>query len=101
MSLSVAPAPRPVAQSTADFDLKDAPSNVLVRKLLDASLINQDDWDGLTADQRQAVAKLSDPQPVLDQLVEFGLLTKYLAERIASGATHGLVLGNYRVLDKI
>jgi len=46
MSLSVAPAPRPVANSTVDTDLQDAPGDGLVRKLLEASLINQDDWSG-------------------------------------------------------
>ncbi len=34
-------------------------------------------------------------------LVRDGLLTNYQLERVACGVTHGLVLGNYRVLDAI
>lgn len=34
-------------------------------------------------------------------LVEQGLLTKFQAERILIGRTHGFVLGRYRVLDQI
>ncbi|MFL5339919.1 MAG: protein kinase domain-containing protein [Gemmataceae bacterium] len=86
---------------TADADLKDIPAGAYVQKLLDANLINPDDWDRLTLDQRQVIAEPTARPHILKQLVECGLLTKYLAERIASGATHGLVLGNYRLLEKI
>jgi response regulator RpfG family c-di-GMP phosphodiesterase len=34
-------------------------------------------------------------------LVQAGLLTNYQVERVECGVTHGLVLGNYRVLDAI
>jgi response regulator RpfG family c-di-GMP phosphodiesterase len=34
-------------------------------------------------------------------LVHAGLLTNYQVDRVAAGITHGLVLGNYRVLDSI
>jgi response regulator RpfG family c-di-GMP phosphodiesterase len=36
-----------------------------------------------------------------ERLVQAGLLTNYQVDRVASGVTHGLVLGNYRVLDSI
>lgn len=34
-------------------------------------------------------------------LVAAGLLTKYQLERVLAGSFHGLVLGNYRVLDRL
>src|SRR5205085_2507585 len=34
-------------------------------------------------------------------LVAHKLLTPYQADRIAAGTTYGLVLGNYRVLDRL
>jgi response regulator RpfG family c-di-GMP phosphodiesterase len=41
------------------------------------------------------------PEVLAKALVEAELLTEYQAERIQSGATHGLVLGNYRVLERL
>lgn len=34
-------------------------------------------------------------------LVQAGLLTTYQVDRVLAGTTHGLVLGNYRILDRI
>src|SRR5262249_3280584 len=34
-------------------------------------------------------------------LVEDGLLTNYQLDRVRAGTTHGLVMGNYRVLDRL
>ncbi len=36
-----------------------------------------------------------------DALVQTGMLTQYQLDRIMAGTTHGLVLGQYRVLDRI
>src|SRR5439155_6940358 len=38
---------------------------------------------------------------LLARLVDHGLLTDYQARRIDAGSTFGLVLGNYRVLDRL
>src|SRR5437016_5429216 len=34
-------------------------------------------------------------------LIESGLLTSFQLDRVLAGQTHGLMLGNYRVLDQI
>src|SRR5436305_9269131 len=34
-------------------------------------------------------------------LIESGLLTPFQLDRVLAGQTHGLMLGNYRVLDQI
>ena len=41
------------------------------------------------------------PRRALSVMVELGLLTHYQAARISTGNTFGLVLGNYRVLDRL
>lgn len=41
------------------------------------------------------------PDAIGRALVEAELLTDYQLERILAGATHGLVLGNYRVLERL
>ena len=41
------------------------------------------------------------PDAIGKALVEAELLTDYQLERILAGATHGLVLGNYRVLERL
>jgi response regulator RpfG family c-di-GMP phosphodiesterase len=50
---------------------------------------------------REDVTASSEEGQVLAKLVERRLLTEYQAARIENGNTFGLVLGNYRVLDRI
>lgn len=73
----------------------------LVEKLLRTAVIIQDDWDSLTPDQREAVASSDDTSSLLDLLVDYRLLTPYQAKRISVGKTFGLILGKYRVLDRL
>jgi response regulator RpfG family c-di-GMP phosphodiesterase len=41
------------------------------------------------------------PEPLGRALAAAGLLTDYQVDRVLAGTTHGLVLGNYRVLDRL
>src|SRR4051812_48895677 len=50
----------------------------------------------LTKDQH---AQFADPAAVGERLVEEESLSSYQLERVLAGSTHGLVLGNYRVLE--
>src|SRR5262245_58336970 len=47
------------------------------------------------------MATYTTPDAIGRALVEADLLTEYQLERILAGATHGLVLGNYRVLERL
>ncbi|HEV3145919.1 MAG TPA: protein kinase [Gemmataceae bacterium] len=47
------------------------------------------------------VSEWSSPEKLGRALVTAGLLTSYQLDRILAGATHGLVLGNYRVLERL
>lgn len=72
----------------------------LLARLIDGSFMSAEQWQSLPRDQQDKIARMA-PEPLLDALVTRGLLTSYQAERIRSGSTHGLVIGNYRVLNRI
>ena len=78
--------------STADLFLKD---------MLNSKLVLQEDFEQLPEQVRDAIGKCVGMSRLLAMLVEHGLLTDYQAARIESGKTYGLILGNYRVLDRL
>src|SRR4051794_27256760 len=65
------------------------------------SLIPQDDWAVLPEALRADLRGITEKSPLLDRLVALHLLTRYQTDRIEAGTIHGLVLGNYRVLERI
>jgi hypothetical protein len=72
-----------------------------IRELLDSSFILLEDWERLGSQRQQELLGCPSDQELLALLVKHGLLTGYQASRIAAGDTFGLVLGNYRVLDRL
>jgi response regulator RpfG family c-di-GMP phosphodiesterase/tRNA A-37 threonylcarbamoyl transferase component Bud32 len=74
---------------------------VLLRKLLRSSIVLAEDWEKLAARTQDEIKQCADKRQMLALLVQHGLLTQYQADRIESGKTFGLVLGNYRVLDRL
>jgi len=65
---------------------------------------NLDELDIMTADEVRAVWEDNvepDPQKLAVKLVRAGTLTKYQAIRIYQNKHHGLLLGNYLILDQI
>jgi response regulator RpfG family c-di-GMP phosphodiesterase len=80
--------------------LPPSPSGLL-RRLLDDGVILPDEYDALPeADRQELVGEEDDPR-LLDRLAAVRLLTGYQAARVKAGRLHGLLLGNYRVLDRI
>src|SRR5690242_1869890 len=79
----------------------ETPGRTLVNRLLHQSLLPAEDWNALPPHVRRRVAESPDESRALGRLVKHGLLTKYQAGRIAAGATFGLVLGRYRILDRL
>ena len=73
----------------------------LLQQLLASFVVLMEDWDALSESDTGSMEKCSDPEALLARLVEHGLLTEYQAARIGAGKTFGLVLGNYRVLDRL
>ena len=75
--------------------------STLVRELLDPSIILAEDWEDLGDAPRQQLTACKNKDALLPLLVEHRLLTPYQVDRVDAGKTHGLILGNYRVLDRL
>jgi response regulator RpfG family c-di-GMP phosphodiesterase/serine/threonine protein kinase len=73
----------------------------LLEELLSSSLILAEDWDSLPEALRLELASCADMPRLLLHLVDHNLLTEYQAGRVEAGTTFGLMLGNYRVLDRL
>ena len=73
----------------------------LVNCLIDTSLVLTEDWESLDSSQRAPIERCRDADSVLDLLAKEQLLTTYQVDRIRAGTTAGLVLGNYRVLERL
>jgi response regulator RpfG family c-di-GMP phosphodiesterase len=76
-------------------------SHALIHDLLSTCLVLVEDWEVLPEAVRQRTLGCSDVDKALALLVQHGLLTNYQAARIKAHTIFGLVLGNYRVLDRI
>jgi len=77
------------------------PTQAFLQELLTSSLILTEDWESLSAADRAVLTRCKDKTELLELLSAQGLLTQYQADRIAADKTFGLVLGNYRVLDRL
>jgi response regulator RpfG family c-di-GMP phosphodiesterase len=85
-----------------DLDFQGpSPARVLLDDLLASFLVLTEDYEALPKTAQEELAACEDVDRLLALLVDHGLLTKYQAGRIGSGRTFGLVLGNYRVLDRL
>src|SRR5437870_4544236 len=79
-----------------------APSaTLLLHSLLATSLIPFEDWDELEPNLREELNRIPTHDKLLPRLVQLGLLTEFQARRVEAGNAFGLVLGNYRVLDRL
>jgi response regulator RpfG family c-di-GMP phosphodiesterase/serine/threonine protein kinase len=85
----------------ADSDPRHGPMAPLLNDLLSAAIVLIEDWEALPDHVRTKMQHSPDRERLLTQLVENGLLTHYQACRVGAGTHHGLVLGNYRVLNRI
>ncbi len=78
-----------------------SPIEGLIYDLLATSLIHPEDWERIALGDRERLLRCSEKEKTLALLVQMGLLTHYQSARIGAGSTFGLVLGNYRVIDRI
>jgi response regulator RpfG family c-di-GMP phosphodiesterase len=65
------------------------------------ALIHREDWQGAPEHVRKECEQETDPARLLELFVDHKLLTRYQADRIEAGTVHGLLLGSYRVLDRL
>jgi CheY-like chemotaxis protein/RIO-like serine/threonine protein kinase len=73
----------------------------LLEQLQQIGLIMREDWQALRAPVRIELAKHTSRDRLLARLVEEKLLTSFQADMIGAGKMHGLVLGNYRALERL
>jgi response regulator RpfG family c-di-GMP phosphodiesterase/serine/threonine protein kinase len=76
-------------------------SRDLLQRWVQLSIILREDWDAVPVARRASLERCDNVIELVNRLVEEKLLTDYQASRITIGKTYGLVLGNYRVLERI
>ena len=81
--------------------LMAAPSQRLIDRLLQEALLLAEDWDVLPQRVQRRIVECREEPRALEQLVKHGLLTPYQAGRIEVGTTFGLILGSYRILERL
>jgi len=72
----------------------------LIKRLL-AAVIPADEYELCAGHERQEIERATDDTQLLEALVSARLLTEFQAGRVKAGRIHGLILGNYRVLERI
>lgn len=77
------------------------PGQPLLSWLLESGVLLHEDWDALPEAYQQEFEAAVDSKTLLEGLMDRGLLTEYQSRRVATGQTFGLVLGNYRVLERL
>ncbi len=75
--------------------------HILLDDLVSSSLVLGEDLEKICPAQRQGLAAITKTEDLLAALVDLELLTVYQAGRIGAGTFFGLILGNYRVLDRL
>jgi response regulator RpfG family c-di-GMP phosphodiesterase len=65
------------------------------------SIVLDEDWENLAPLAREEITNCTTTEELLPKLVAHGLLTEYQAGRVERGTLFGLMLGYYRVLDRI
>ena len=73
----------------------------LLRKLNQLGLLNAAEQQQFLIDRAEHLREYHTEERLGQALVTSGLLTHYQLQRILSGQTRGLVLGNYRVLEEL
>lgn len=77
------------------------PGRSLLNDLLVSTVVSQATWKSLPSGDAKRIESCLDHRRQLELLVEYQLLTEYQGKRIADGDWNGLILGNYRILDRI
>jgi response regulator RpfG family c-di-GMP phosphodiesterase/serine/threonine protein kinase len=78
---------------------RDAPR--LLEQLVQLGLVESSAREAFLAERFDRLREYSSDERLGHALVQAGLLTAYQVQRVLSGETHGLVLGNYRVLEEL
>ena len=91
----------PASMGLTVDEVRPPSSQAMLNRLLAASIVLREDWEQLSTQTREEVSGASGPKELFALLVQHELLTEYQAARVEAGTTFGLVMGNYRVLDRL
>ena len=80
---------------------KALPARLLLEDLFRRALILRDDWEALPPAEQEHIRLEPNSDKLLDLLLQQKLLTEFQAGRIRGGKTSNLLLGNYRILDRL
>ena len=94
-------APEPPPEPVVDNAHLSSEAANLLDKLLQLNLLRPSCLDAFLCDRQDRVGDLNTNDRMGQALVQAGLVTDYQLDRVLSGTTHGLVLGNYRVLRNL
>ncbi|GBD35135.1 Cyclic di-GMP phosphodiesterase response regulator RpfG [bacterium HR36] len=89
------------APSTLEPTLVISSAQLLLGDLLKFRVLLEEELASLPADKAAHLQTIAEPEQLLDFLVAAQLLTPYQAERVRTGKWHGLVVGGYRILDRL
>ncbi len=78
-----------------------APARALLDRLLCLSLVESASVCRVLSERGERLDDFDSDERFGQALVQAGLLTDYQLGRVLAGSTHGLVLGNYRVLERL
>lgn len=73
----------------------------LLHDLISSGIILQEDWHALNQESQEQILESPGQQAFFQALVQARLLTPYQANRIQTEGKPQLVIGNYRILDRI
>lgn len=80
----------------------DSPlANVTIDWLIKRGYVHPEDWEHLNPASQDFLKNREPGYSLLSAATDLGLLTEYQCDRITAGKTFGLVLGNFRVLQRI
>jgi response regulator RpfG family c-di-GMP phosphodiesterase len=72
-----------------------------LEQLVQLQLVSIVDGNRFLEREAEHLAVYATPEMLGNALVQAGLITAYQLDRVAAGTTHGLILGNRRVLDRL
>jgi response regulator RpfG family c-di-GMP phosphodiesterase len=76
-------------------------ARTFLTRLIRLGLLPGDLIDRFLSEREDRLSEYGNATEIGQALVKAGLLTDFQLERALAGSTHGLVLGNYRVLDRL
>jgi serine/threonine protein kinase len=93
------PARHPGAPPLAPPSCLPPEARTFLDKLLALQLLDGAAAHAFLAPRAERLSEYTSPERLGQALVQAGLLTEYQLGRVLGGSTHGLVLGNYRILE--